>query len=254
MSTLPNERLDGRVALVTGAARGMGAAHASTLAARGADLLLIDLDEAELTALAAQLRENTGVRVVTLSADITAPGAAETFAATAVDQLGGLDILVHNAGIMHDFKTLEQTDAAALRPYFEVNVLAPYAITRAALGALRASKSPRVIFISSSWGQVPDGHSYGYMISKAAQLSMMRALAKELVAEGILVNAVTPGAVATRMIPDEVYAEELAAVPLGRLADPLEIAASVAFLASDQASFITGQTLNVNGGALIVGV
>jgi 3-oxoacyl-[acyl-carrier protein] reductase len=116
---------------------------------------------------------------------------------------------------------------------------------------LRRSDAGRVIFISSQWGQLPDGHSYGYMVSKAAQLGLMKALAAELIPHKILVNAVAPGAVHTRMVPDEVYEAELAAVPLGRIADPAEISAAVAFLASDGAAFITGQTLAVNGGALI---
>ena len=89
------------------------------------------------------------------------------------------------------------------------------------------------------------------MVSKAAQLGLMKALAKELIPHKILVNAVAPGAVLTRMVPDEVYEAELAAVPLGRIADPAEISATVAFLASDSAAYITGQTLAVNGGALI---
>ena len=95
---------------------------------------------------------------------------------------------------------------------------------------------------------MPDGHSYGYMTSKAAQLGLMKSLAQELVSKKILVNAIAPGAIATRMVPDEVYDVEVAAVPLGRLGEADEIAAAVAFLASDEASFITGQTLAVNGG------
>jgi 3-oxoacyl-[acyl-carrier protein] reductase len=161
---------------------------------------------------------------------------------------------VHNAGIMHDFKTLADTTSATMQPYLDVNVLAPFDITRAAVPHLRRSEAPRVIFISSQWGQVPDGHSYGYMVSKAAQLGMMKALAQELVADKILVNAIAPGAVHTRMIPDHFYETEVAAVPLGRLADPAEIASTVAFLASDGAGFITGQTIPVNGGALLVGI
>jgi 3-oxoacyl-[acyl-carrier protein] reductase len=101
---------------------------------------------------------------------------------------------------------------------------------------------------------VPDGHSYGYMVAKAAQLGLMKALAQELVADGVLVNAIAPGAVDTRMVPDTAYEAEVAAVPLGRLGDPSEIAAFVAFLLSDEATFITGQTIPVNGGALLVGI
>lgn len=249
--TLPDTNLTGRVAFVTGAARGMGATHALTLAHRGADLVIADLDTAELAATAKQIREDTGRRVETMELDVTDPGAGEQVHDLAQRVFGRLDIVVHNAGIMHDWKGITDTPAERLQPYLDVNVLGPYAITRELLPLLQRSDAGRIIFISSQWGQLPDGHSYGYMVSKAAQLGLMKALAAELIPHRILVNAVAPGAVSTRMVPDEVYEAELAAVPLGRIADPAEISATVAFLASDSAAFITGQTLAVNGGALI---
>lgn len=251
MNALPDTALGGRVAFVTGAARGMGATHAATLADRGADLLLADLDTDELELVATQIRSDTGRRVEVLQLDVTAPDAAARVRDTAENVFGGLDIVVHNAGIMHNWKTLVDTRAADLQPYLDVNVLGPYEITRAVFPLLQRSPAGRVIFISSQWGQVPDGHSYGYMIAKAAQLGLMKTLAVELLPHRILVNAIAPGAVLTRMVPAEAYDAELAAVPLGRLADPAEISAAVAFLAGAGAGFITGQTLAVNGGALI---
>jgi NAD(P)-dependent dehydrogenase (short-subunit alcohol dehydrogenase family) len=251
MSALPQTSLPGRVAFVTGAARGMGAAHAATLADRGADVLIADLDTDELQVVAKQIRSDTGRRVEIMQLDVTAPDAGARVRDRAKDLFRRLDIVVHNAGIMHDWKTLAETPASRLQPYFDVNVLGPYEITRTLLPLLQRSPAARVIFISSQWGQVPDGHSYGYMVAKAAQLGLMKALAAELIPYRILVNAIAPGAVLTRMVPDEAYEAELAAVPLGRLADPAEISAAVAFLAGDGAAFITGQTLAVNGGALI---
>ena len=253
-SEIPDIRLDGRVAVITGAARGMGAAHARTLASRGCELVLADLDEAELHVVADEIQGTFGKTAVTLGLDITARDAGPRLVDAAVETWNRLDILVHNAGLMHDWQSLEKTPAANLQPYFDVNVLAPYAITRSAVPVLRESSAARIIFISSQWGQVPDGHSYGYMTSKAAQLSLMKALSRELIGDNILVNAVAPGAILTRMVQDDAYDAELAAVPLGRLGDPYEIAAAVAFLASDSAAFITGQTISVNGGALIPGV
>lgn len=252
--TLPSHRLDGRVALVTGAARGMGAAHARALAALGARLVLTDRDKGELDAVAKELREDGHSDVVTVSCDLTSSTTPADLVGTVVRHWDRLDVLVHNAGIMHDFKTLADTTSDDLRPYLDVNVLAPFDITHAAVPYLQRSPAPRVIFISSQWGQVPDGHSYGYMVSKAAQLGLMKALAKELVADRILVNAIAPGAVHTRMIPDHHFEAEVAAVPLGRIAEPAEISSAVAFLASDGAAFITGQTIPVNGGALLVGI
>jgi 3-oxoacyl-[acyl-carrier protein] reductase len=247
-----SQRIDGRVALITGAARGMGASHAVALAGQGARLVLTDIDGPEVEVVAKELAELTDVVAVAL--DITAPDAAHRLVDAATKAFGRLDILVHNAGIMHDFRRLEDTDPDDLEPYLAVNVLAPFAITRAAAPHLRRSPGGRVIFINSQWGQVPDGHSYGYMVAKSAQLGLMKALAQELVADGILVNAVAPGAIATRMVPEHAHDQEVAAVPLGRLGAVEEISSVVAFLASDAAGFVTGQTLPVNGGALIVGI
>lgn len=249
----PMSDLSGRSALVTGGARGMGEAHAIALATRGARVLIADLDD-EVHATAERLRE-TGLDVRATALDITEPDAAERLrAALAAEGEPRLDILVHNAGIMHDFRLIEETEADDLDRYYRVNVKAPYALTRGLLDLLRASEHGRVIIISSTWGQVPDGHSYGYMTSKAAQLGLMKALAAALLPDGILVNAVAPGSIHTRMIPDEYYDMELESVPLGRLGQPAEIAETVAFLASDGAGFLTGQTISVNGGALRIGV
>ncbi|MEN0137246.1 MAG: SDR family NAD(P)-dependent oxidoreductase, partial [Rhodococcus sp. (in: high G+C Gram-positive bacteria)] len=122
-TAIPGVRLDDRVAFVTGAARGMGAAHARTLASRGADLIIADLDTAELSAVAKEIRGSTGRRVECLELDVTAPDAGERVVAVANDSFGRLDILVHNAGIMHDWKTLGDTPVENLRPYLDVNVL-----------------------------------------------------------------------------------------------------------------------------------
>jgi 3-oxoacyl-[acyl-carrier protein] reductase len=242
-----------RRALVTGGARGMGRAHGQALTAAGASVVLVDIDAEELDKTCAELRAE-GAAVSGIAGDITTRAAAEAIVAQAAATLGGLDILVHNAGLMYSLAGLADTDDVDFRRLFAVNVDAPLFLTRAALPLLRASEHPRVIFISSQWGQVPDGHSYGYMSSKAAQLGLMKAMAKEFAAEQILVNAIAPGAVMTRMVPAEYYEAERAAIPVGRLAEPGEIAAVVAFLASDAASFMTGQTVPVNGGACIVGI
>lgn len=247
------QRFTNRVALVTGAARGAGRAHARLLAARGAKVAVVDIDGAEACATAAEI-EAAGGTAVGFTCDITDRAASERLVAEVASACGGLDILVHNAGLIYSMTGLEATDDANFDRLLAINVQAPLYLTRAALPHLRASQAPRVIFINSQWGQVPDGHSYGYMVSKAAQLGLMKTLAKEFVGEGILVNAITPGAILTRMVPDEYIEAEQAAIPLGRLVHPEEIAAVVAFLASDEAAFITGQAIPVNGGALLVGI
>jgi 3-oxoacyl-[acyl-carrier protein] reductase len=223
------------------------------LAAAGASVVLVDIDADELASTSDELRR-AGADVYAVAGDISSRRTAEAIIDQAAARLGGLDILVHNAGLMYSMTGLADTDDDDFHRIFAVNVDAPLFLTRAALPLLRASKYARVIFISSQWGQVPDGHSYGYMASKAAQLGLMKAMAKELAADHILVNAITPGAVMTRMVPEKYYEAEREAIPLGRLAEPGEIAAVVAFLASDAASFMTGQTVAVNGGACIVGI
>ncbi|WP_321816670.1 MULTISPECIES: SDR family NAD(P)-dependent oxidoreductase [unclassified Paraburkholderia] len=244
--------LAGRVALVTGAGRGAGRAHARLLARRGAAVAVVDIDVDVAHATADEI-ESEGGRAIAIAADITRRELAEQAIHETTDRLGALDIVVHNAGRMYSLTGLEGTDDVDFDALLEINVHAPLFLTRAALPHLRKSSAPRVIFINSQWGQVPDGHSYAYMVAKAAQLGLMKTMAKEFAREGILVNAVTPGAILTRMVPDDCVANEQAAIPLGRLAHPEEIASTVAFLASDEAAFITGQSIAVNGGALVVG-
>lgn len=240
--------LRGRKAFVTGAARGMGRSHSRTLVERGARVAMVDVDADELRAAAEELGES----VIALPGDITSRGTAESLIQEAATQLGGIDVLVHNAGRMHSGTGLAETDDADFEALFAVNIYAPLYLTRAALPHLSESPAGRVIFISSEWGQVPSGHSYGYMCSKSAQLGMMKTMAVEFASARILVNAIAPGSIRTRMIRDAQKAE--AAVPVGRLGEPDDISQMVAFLASDAGSFITGQTIPVNGGACIVGI
>ena len=246
-------RLTGRVAFVTGAGRGAGRAHARLLASRGAAVAVADIDAGVARDVVAEI-ELAGGRATAIGVDITERAAAERAIAHAAESLGGLDVLVHNAGLMYSMTGLEATDEADFDRLLAVNVHGPMYLTRAALPHLRRSGAPRVIFINSQWGQVPDGHSYGYMVAKAAQLGLMKTMAREFVGEGILVNAITPGAILTRLVPAEYVEAEQRNIPLGRLAHPEDIAFAVAFLAADESSFITGQVLAVNGGALVVGI
>lgn len=243
-------RLDGRVALVTGAGRGTGRATALLLAARGARVVVSDVDRDVAEQTAAEIGD--GAIGVGLDVGDAAAGAAAV--AAAVEAFGRLDVLAHVAGLMYSMTGLAETDDEDVARLLRVNVQGPLALTRAALPHLLASDCARVLFVSSQWGQVPDGHSYAYMVAKAGQLGLMKTLAQELTRDGILVNAVTPGAIRTRLVPEQYVAAEEAAIPVGRLAEPEEIAAVLAFLASDEAAFIAGQAIPVNGGALVVGI
>lgn len=250
---MSDPELAGRVAVVTGAARGIGAAIARALATAGAHVVIADIDEPELELTRKSLVED-GFDVRATRTDVSQRGECEDLVQEAVSEFGGIDILVNNAGRLFSLTGLEDTDDDDFDAIMAVNVKGPLYLSRAAIPHLRKSGTARIIFISSQWGQVPDGHSYGYMTSKAAQLGLMKTMARELAADKILVNAVTPGAIATRMVPTDRVDEEIAAIPLGRLGVPDDIAGPVTFLASDKASFITGQVVSPNGGALIVGI
>lgn len=245
--------MKGRVALVTGGARGMGVAHARALGSAGASVAIADIDLDALKNSAALLSAE-GLHVRAYGADISDSTACAALVASVVEDFGAIDILVHNAGRLFSLTGLENTDDDDFDATMRVNVNGPLYLTRAALPWLSRSENGRVIFISSQWGQVPDGHSYGYMTSKAAQLGLMKTMAKEFASQRILVNAITPGAIQTRMVPEDRIADEIAAIPINRLGQVEDIANAVAFLASDNASFITGQVLSPNGGACIVGI
>lgn len=245
--------MNGRVAIVTGGARGMGVAHARALGRAGVRVAIADIDEEELEQSAAQLTSE-GIEVRAYRSDISVAAEAESLIDSVAQDFGAIDILVHNAGRMFTLTGLADTDDDDFEATMRVNVYGPLFLTRSALPWLDRSENGRVIIISSQWGQVPDGHSYAYMTSKAAQLGLMKTMAKEFAEKNILVNAITPGAIQTRMVPADRIPDEIAAIPLKRLGQPEDVANVVAFLASDQASFITGQVIGPNGGACIVGI
>jgi 3-oxoacyl-[acyl-carrier protein] reductase len=241
------------VCVITGGARGMGFAHARALGRAGRTVVIVDIDGDELEHASTRLTSE-GIEAYGRRTDIRDRASCEALVEHVAERFGRIDVLVHNAGMLFSMAGLADTDDDDFEAILGVNVRGPLYLTRAALPWLRKSSSPRVVFVSSQWGQVPAGHSYGYMTSKAAQLGLMKTMATEFAADGILVNAVTPGAVATRMVSAEDAEGEAALIPIGRLGQPEEIANVVAFLASDAASFITGQVIGANGGALIVGI
>jgi NAD(P)-dependent dehydrogenase (short-subunit alcohol dehydrogenase family) len=246
-------RLARRVAIVTGGGRGMGRAHCLELAQRGARVAVVDRDGAEADAVATDVRE-AGGDALAFSADVTVRQAVEAAVEATAAAWGGIDIVVSNAGLINDEQGLAKTDDDAWRRMLAVNLDGLLHISRAALPWLRRSAAGRIVVISSTWAQVPPGHSYGYIAAKGGLLAMAKNLAVELAPDSILVNAITPGSVATRMIEDPERELELYPIPIGRMADPGEISYLVAFLAGDESAFITGQVISPNGGATIVGV
>lgn len=246
-------QLEGRVALITGAGRGMGRAHALELASRGARVAVLDLDAAEAEQVAEEIRAG-GSEALAFGVDVTDRAAVEAAVARTGEEWGRLDILVSNAGIVNDFAGIADTDDDEFHRQIAINADGLLHSARAALPWLERSPAARIIVISSFWAQLAVGHSYGYVAAKAANMAMARNLALELAPKGIVVNAITPGSVATRMIPDPEWEMQEYPIPIGYMAQPGEISKLVAFLASDDAKFIVGQVISPNGGTMIAGL
>lgn len=246
----------GRLALVTGGSRGIGAACVRMLASAGAS---VAFSYREREAAAGEVVEDVqaaGGVAYPLQADLGRKESCERLVREAVSLLGGLDILVHNAGIWTG-GPIETMPDEVWSETMRVNLDSAFYLTRCAVPYLRDKEYGRLIYVSSTAGQRGEaGHGH-YAASKGALQSLTKSLAVELAADGITVNAVAPGWVYTDMVTGALTEEEIDAVsgsiPLGRMAAPEEIAGPVLFLASDFSSFITGEILNVNGGAVLCG-
>ncbi|MBN9028773.1 MAG: hypothetical protein BGO05_21925 [Rhizobiales bacterium 63-7] len=250
--------LGGRRALVTGAARGIGAAIGAELARRGASLLLADIDGAQLEETAAALRAG-GAEVGTLACDLTAPDVPAQLAGIA-SEAGGLDILVNNAAIL-DATPLRELSRARYAQVQEINQNAALWMVQACAPLLARSGRGRVVNIASIMGIRGAADSLPYAVAKGGVVNMTRALSVDLAADGILVNCICPGFVDTRMalLPDgsghehdtewfrDVYIRH-GRIPLRRPAPPEEIARAAMFFCGDDCSYVTGQILLVDGG------
>jgi 3-oxoacyl-[acyl-carrier protein] reductase len=248
--------LTGRVACITGAGAGMGKAHALLLAELGAAVVVQDIVEHRARETASLIR-SAGGRAELIVCDVSDPNATTTALQEAERRLGAIDILVNNAGIGGEPK-IEETSEEAFDRTFAVHVKGTFFATRAVVPGMKRRHSGKIINISSIWGMI--GHHYAspYCGAKAAILGLTKSWAKEFAPWKITVNAVAPGGVLTEMVLsqpdiDSKLSEKLQRVPLGRYAEPREISYLVAFLASSDADFITGQVISPNGGEVIVG-
>jgi 3-oxoacyl-[acyl-carrier protein] reductase len=245
-----------KVALVTGAASGMGRTHAVRLASDGAIVIVQDIDAASLDETA-RIVVAAGGDVRPHVFDIADVAAIDTMARDVNQEFGGIDIVVNNAGIGVD-RVIEDIEPAAFDRMIGVHVKGSFFCGRAAVPAMKKRRWGRIINVSSRWAQAGHVMASDYIAAKGAILGLTKAWAKELAPFGITVNAIAPGGVWSRMVIENLGEEgvrrEEREVPLGRWAQPEEISSTVSFLASERASFITGQVVSPNGGKTIVGI
>jgi 3-oxoacyl-[acyl-carrier protein] reductase len=243
-------RLDGKPALVTGASGGIGAGIARTLHAQGAVVVLSGTRRESLDSLAAEL----GDRAFVCPADLRDPAATDPLIEAAEQAAGPLAILVNNAGMTRDTLALRMGDAD-WQAVLDVDLSAPFRLSRAALRGMLRRRAGRVINIGSIVGATGNAGQANYAAAKAGLIGLTKALAQEVAPRGITVNAVAPGFVSTAMtdkLSDQQRGKLTEAIPLGRIGRPEDIAAAVAYLASDEAGWVTGATLHVNGGMAMI--
>ncbi len=242
----------GRVAIVTGAARGLGRAAAERLRERGASVAVNVRDRERAESLAREIGEN----VLAVPGDIAADGVPEEIVRQTLERFGRIDILVNNAALARSTR-FPDLSADEWRYALEVNLTAPFLLTKAALPAMKAQHYGRIINISSTAGRTVStlGGAH-YTASKAGLLGLTRAAAKELGQFGITVNAVCPGMIDTELTREnatpELLARLAASYPVPRLGTALEVADLICFAASEEAGYITGASFDINGGDLMM--
>lgn len=249
--------LEGKVAVVTGASKGIGYETAARLCAEGARVLFVARSAEALSVEA----ERCGGEFLAL--DVAAPGAAERIVATAVEQMGGLDVLVNNAGTSFA-RSLDDLTDADWQSQWELHVMASMRLMRAAAPVMAARGWGRIVNVTSSAAKRPSLTNAAYSVTKAAQQSLSRVFAETWATRGVLVNAVAPGATASPLwvgpggLAEQTaggdrargVAQQEAKIPIGRMSEPSEVADVILFLCSDRASSVTGSAWSVDGGAV----
>jgi 3-oxoacyl-[acyl-carrier protein] reductase len=242
--------LEGKIALVTGASRGIGRAIAELLVERGATVIGTATSENGAAAISEYLGENGKG----MALNVTQPESIETVIKSINDEFGGLDILVNNAGITRDNLLMRMKDDE-WTDIIDTNLSSIFRLSKAVLRGMMKKRNGRIINVGSVVGTMGNAGQTNYAAAKAGVIGFTKSMAREVASRGVTVNTVAPGFIETDMtkaLNDEQRAATLAQVPAGRLGDPREIASAVAFLASPEAAYITGETLHVNGGMYMI--
>ena len=242
----------GKVSVVTGGIQGIGRAIALTLATRGSDVAVIDVKDEGSAELLSELKD-LGRKSLFVKANIAVLSEVEAAAKSILDSLGKIDILVNNAGITRD-ALLVRMEEKSWDSVIEVNLKGTFNCTRVFLKEMLRHRYGRIINVASVVGIMGNAGQSNYAASKAGVIALAKSVAKEVASRNITVNAVAPGFIdtaMTRVLSAEAKASLMSNVPLGRMGSPEDVANAVAFLASDSASYITGQTIHVDGGMLM---
>ncbi|WP_038195897.1 3-oxoacyl-ACP reductase FabG [Vibrio nigripulchritudo] len=242
--------LEGKIALVTGASRGIGRAIAELLVERGATVIGTATSENGAAAISEYLGENGKG----LALNVTDAESIESVLKTINDEFGALDILVNNAGITRDNLLMRMKDDE-WTDIMDTNLTSIFRLSKAVLRGMMKKRNGRIINVGSVVGTMGNAGQTNYAAAKAGVIGFTKSMAREVASRGVTVNTVAPGFIETDMtkaLNDEQRTATLSAVPAGRLGDPREIASAVAFLASPEAAYITGETLHVNGGMYMV--
>jgi 3-oxoacyl-[acyl-carrier protein] reductase len=246
--------LQGRIAMVTGAAQGIGRAIAEELAAAGATLVLADMNEAKLNETAAELAAK-GSTAAAFTMNVSDQDSIEAGAKAILEKFGKVEILINNAGITRDNLMLRMK-RSEWDSVISINLTGAFLLTQALLSPMLKNRWGRIVNIASVVGRAGQAGQVNYAASKAGIIGLTKSLAREVASRNITVNAVAPGYIETPMtavLSEEVTKAMLATVPLGRRGTPKDVAQAVKFLASDAASYITGHVLDVNGGMFMGG-
>lgn len=242
--------LEGKTALVTGAARGIGFEIAMLFAAEGASVAVADLSAEESKASAAEIAAKTGARTLGLGLDVSREPDCEKAVGETTGLFGKLDILVNNAGIAKDNLVLRMKEAD-FDAVMAVNLKGAFLMAKAAAKLMLKARAGRIINISSVVGQAGQAGQANYSASKAGLIGLTKSLAREFAPRQVQVNAIAPGFIRTRMtdgLKDEAREKICGLIPLGRMGEPAEVAQAALFLAGGGSAYITGQVLAVNGG------